>query len=128
MEENENKVLDVTEEENAQPTREEILAISREENKNGDEREKQLYKSAIQIAYSVGSLLTGIIVLVSSVFDKVPAELMIIYTAMTGTMALYCGIKFTKRKRLFLACGGGLLAICVFFIVYWILGLCGVLS
>ena len=119
MEENENKEI-------TQLSREEILAISREENKNGDEREKQIYKNAIQIAYSIGLIMTGIILLVSSIIDKLPSELLIVYMGMSGTTGLYCGIKFTKHRRLFLASGIICLITCVFFIVFWILGLCGV--
>lgn len=125
--EEENKDFDAREGKAEQPTREDILAASRNENKNGDEREKQIYKNAIQIAYSIGFILTCVIMLVSSVMGKLSAELMIVYTGMSGTMGLYCGIKFTKRKPLFLACGAVCLFACAVFIVYWILQLCGII-
>lgn len=113
---------------NNQASRDEILEISRNENKNGDEREKQIYKSAIQIAYSIGIILTGIIMLVTSVLNReLPAELMIVYFGMAGTSGFYCGVKLTKRKPLFFA--GGIICsmACLLFIIYWILRLCGVL-
>ena len=117
----------MNEEEKTQLSREEILEMSREENKNGDEREKQIYKNAIQIAYSIGLILTGIILLVSSIIDKLPSELLIVYMGMSGATGLYCGIKFTKRRRLFLASGIICTITCVFFVVFWILELCGVI-
>lgn len=125
--EEENKDFEERDEKAEQPAREDILAASRNENKNGDEREKQIYKSAIQVAYSIGFILTCVIMLVSSVMGRLSAELMIVYTGMAGTMGLYCGIKFTKRKPLFLACGAVCILACATFIVYWILQLCGVM-
>lgn len=127
MQEDENKSQVVTEEADDKPTRDEILARSRAENRHGDERDNHIYKSAIQIAYSIGLILTGIIMLVSSILGELPAELMIVYMGMTGTMGLYCGIRFTKRKPLFIACGVICLIASAFFTVYWILQLCGVM-
>ena len=115
------------EKENPQPTREEILAISRAENKNGDERERDIYKTAIQIAYSVGLLLTGIIIFVASIFDSLPTELMIVYMGMSAATGLYCGIKSAKKRKVLLSCGIICSLLCVFFIVLWILELCGVM-
>ena len=103
MENNENKPLETTEEANSQSTREKILAISRKENKYGDEMDNYIYKTAIQIAYSVGLLLSGIIILVSTIFSELPAELIIVYMGMMAATGLYCGAKFTKRRALFLA-------------------------
>ncbi len=127
MENSENKPLETTEEANSQPTREEILAISREENKNGDEMDRHVYKTAIQIAYGVGLLLTGIVILVSTIFSELPTELMIVYMGMAGATGMYCGVKFTRRRALFLASGVICLISCVAFIVIWILQLCGVM-
>ena len=73
--EEENKDFDAREGKAEQPTREDILAASRNENKNGDEREKQIYKNAIQIAYSIGFILTCVIMLVSSVRVSFPPNL-----------------------------------------------------
>lgn len=127
MEEIKNKPTEIIEEVKTSPTRDEILAISREENKNGDEMEKDTYKIAIQIAYSLGLLLIGIIMLVSSILNRgLPTELMIVYMGMTGTSGLFCGIRITKNKKLFLTSGVLCLIACVLFIVLWILELCGV--
>lgn len=124
---NENKPLETTEETNAQLTREEILESSRKENKQGDEREQNLYGKGIRLAYSIGVILIGIISLVNAiVVDKSPAELWIVYMGMTAVWSLYYGIRVGKHRPLFLFCGIFCSLTCVFFIVIWILGLCGV--
>ncbi len=135
MEENENKPVEEvsqTEEvstESVQLSREEILAISRNENKNGDEREKNLYGKGLQIAYSIGVILIGVISLVNSiVVGKTPVELWIVYMGITAVWALYYGIKVGKHRPLYLTCGILCSIVCVLFTVYWILGLCGVIA
>ncbi len=127
MEENENKTVEVTEEAVNQPSREEILAMSREENKAGDEREAQNAKKAMQIAYAVGIIIIGIIQLVH-VFrgDKLPSELYIVCMGMMSTMGFYSGVKMSKQRGLYLAEGIVCGIACILFTVYWILGLCGV--
>ncbi len=127
MENNENKPSDTTIETNAQLTREEILASSRKENKQGDERDKNLYNKGMRIAYSIGVLLIGIITIVNTiVLDKITAEIWIVYMGMTTAWSLYYGIKVRKHRPLFLACGIICGIACVFWIVYYILGLSGV--
>lgn len=114
-------------EEKQTPTREEILAISRRENKNGDEREAQNLLRATGLAYSVGLIVIGIIQIVNAIIDnEIPLELYMIYTAMTATMGLYCGIKTVKHRALFLACGAVCGVCSIIFTVMWILKLCGV--
>ena len=109
------------------PTRDEILESSREENKQGDEREKNIYGKGLQIAYSVGIILIGIISLVNTiVVDKTPVELWIVYMGITAVWSLYYGIKVDKRRPLFLACGIICSITFIFFTVSWILELCGV--
>ena len=128
MEENELKPVETAQEAETQPTRDEILAISRQENKQGDEREKNLYGKGLQIAYSIGVILIGVISLVNAiVVDKTPVELWIVYMGITSVWALYYGIKVGKHRPLFLTCGILCGIACIFFIVIWILGLCGVL-
>lgn len=127
MENNENKPSESVEEADAQLTREEILESSREENKQGDERDRDLYNKGMRIAYSIGVFLIGIISIVNTVvLDKFTAEVWIVYTGMTTPWAFYYGIKVGKRRPLFIACGVICGIACVFYIVYWILGLCGV--
>ncbi len=126
MENNESKPS-ATIKANAQLTREEILASSRKENKNGDERDQNLYNKSMSIAYSIGILLIVIITLVNTiVLDKITAEMWIVYTGMSTVWPLYFGIKVRKHRPLFLACGIICGIACVFWIVYYVLELCGV--
>lgn len=130
MEENENKPVEVTEEAQQDTqglSREEILAMSRKENKNGDEREAQSYKTGLQLAYGVGMLFLGIVMLVRVILeDKIPADLWICFTAMMATLGLYYGIKTAKYRALFLTMGVLGALSCILFTVMWILELCGV--
>lgn len=126
MENDDNKAGGTTEQGNEQLAREEILANSREENKTGDERERNLYGKGLQIAYSVGLLVMCVVNIVNTiVLDRPPVELWIVYMSMTATSGLYYAIKVGKRRPLFLTCGiiGGIG--CVFCTVVWILELCG---
>ena len=129
MEENENKPQEVTtEEENAQPSREKILALSRKENKHGDEREMQTYNKALQLGYGVGMICLSVVMIVNIIVEDVlPLEMWICFTAYMATMGLYYGIKTnTKKKALFLTEGIFGVACFIFFLVAWILKLCGV--
>lgn len=127
MEENEQNL---TEEEvqPEQPTRDEILAASRKENKNGDERETQTYNKALQLGYSVGFMCLALIMLVNIIVqDVLPVEMWISFSAIWATSGLYYGIKTnTKRRALFLTEGIFCSGTFIFFLVAWILRLCGV--
>ncbi len=113
--------------ENSELSREEILAASRKENKDGDEREQQTYNRATSLGYGVGMILLAIVMLVSVIVeDKIPAELWMCYSAVWATSGLYYGIRTSKHKWLFLASGIIGIIACVFFTVFWILQLCGV--
>lgn len=125
MEENENKQQ---EEQSLQSSREEILALSRKENKHGDEREMQTYNKALQLGYGVGFICLSLVMIVNIIVDDVlPLEMWICFTAYMATMGLYYGIKTnTKKKALFLTEGIFGVACFIFFLVAWILKLCGV--
>lgn len=128
MEENENKPQEESAEEgNTQPSREQILAASRKENKNGDERDMQAYNKALQLAYGVGMICLSVIMIVNIIVeDMLPLEMWICFSAIMATQGLYYGIKTAKRKWLFLT-EGILGVVCfIFFLVAWILKLCGV--
>lgn len=116
MEENETKQL----------TKEEILQRSREENKNGDERDRQRYPMANSIGFSVGLLLAGIVILVSSLCaDRFPSEVVVVVAGMQAAQALYIGITVKRLRKVYLTIG---IAECLIFIcltVIWILELCG---
>lgn len=125
MEENENKLQ---EEEAVQPSREEILAASRKENKNGDERDSKIYFRGTQIALSVAMLLMGVIQLACVFLNRaVPAELWMVYMGMLTTWAMYYGIKSGKRRPLFISCGVLGALVFAMFTTIWILQLCGVM-
>lgn len=115
------------EEEKAQPSREQILAISREENKNGDERERQFYIKANSYAFSIGLLMAGLIILVSSLVEKrFPVEVLLITTAMQSAQAFIAARGMRKTRKLYLTVGIAEAVCAVFFLVFWILILCGV--
>lgn len=100
MEENENKAV---EEEVAQPSREEILAMSREENKNGDEMKKNIYKTGAYLGFRVGVLIAIIFSAVDLIVNKGNTLLLPLYCVIFGMMAtncIYIGIK-EKKKGLF---------------------------
>ncbi|MDE6850526.1 MAG: hypothetical protein K2J54_04285 [Clostridia bacterium] len=128
MEENENKTFEIAEEEVSQPSREEILATAREENKDGDEREKQFFVKANSLAVSIGLVFAGLIILVSSLVEKrVPVEVMLIAMAMQSVQAFIAARGVRKTRKLYLAVGIVEAALAVLFLVIWILQLCGVL-
>ena len=127
MEDKKIQPIEVTEEAVTPPTRDEILESSRVENKQGDEREKNIYGKALQIAYSIGIILIGVISLVNTiVVGKTPIELWIVYMGITAVWSLYYCIKVNKRRPLFLACGIICSIAFILFTVSWILELCGV--
>lgn len=127
MEEKENLVeTEEVEEKTTALTKEEILAKSREENKSGDEREKQQYSIANSLGFSIGLMLAGIVVLISVICtDRLPVEVMFVVAAMQSVQAILIGVKVRQRK-LYLTVGiveGVLSAV---FLILWILELCGV--
>ncbi|MDE6691046.1 MAG: hypothetical protein K2K04_03665 [Clostridia bacterium] len=117
----------MNEEEKTQLSREEILAMSREENKNGDEREKQFYLKANSFALSIGLLLAGVIILVTSLVEsRFPVEVMLITMAMQSVQSFIAARGVRKTRKLYLVVGIAEAVCAVFFLVFWILTLCGV--
>ena len=131
MEENENKpveVEEVAEEEATQPSREQILANSREENKNGDERKKDVYKTAASLAFRVGLLIAIILSAVCLILNKDGELLLPMYSVVFGMMAtemIYIGKK--ENKKLWFALAIVMAVGAVVLTVLSILWLCGVL-
>lgn len=128
-EQSEEQLQDVTElfEEPAPLSREQILEASRKENKNGDEREMQAYNKSLQLAFGVGMICLGVIMLVNVIVEDIlPLEMWICFSAMMATMGLYYGIKTVKRKWLFLTEGIIGVITFIFMLVAWILKLCGI--
>lgn len=127
MEEKENLVeTEEVEEKTNALTKEEILAKSREENKNGDEREKQQNSIANSLGFSVGLMLAGIVVIISVICtERLPVEVMFVVTAMQSVQAILIGVKVRQRKLdLTIGIVEGVLS--AVFLILWILELCGV--
>ena len=87
--------------------REEILAKSRNENKNQDEMQRDALAKAGQCACMAGGIVCGVILLLEAVLTdfsgRVSLAVWSVYLAMTGTMLL---VKFTRlHKRHELAFG-----------------------
>ena len=100
MEENENKTV---EEEATQPSREEILAMSREENRNGDEMKKDVYKTGSYLAFRIGIIIAIIFSAVSLILGKSEELMLPMYSVVFGmmsTQSIYIGLK-EKKKGLF---------------------------
>ena len=129
MEEKENSVApeEVEEKEATALTKEEILAKSREENKNGEEMQKSGDKTAARIAFSVCAVVACLVMGLSMIFDvEVPLALYIVIGSLMAAYVIFLGIKGNKFRK-FMLVGGIIMAICVvILIVVWILELCGV--
>ncbi|MDE7380482.1 MAG: hypothetical protein K2N14_05445 [Clostridia bacterium] len=113
-------------EESTQLTREEILATAREENKYGDEREKQFYLKANSFAFCIGLMMAGIIILVTSLVEnRFPIEVLLITTAMQSAQS-FIAARVRKTRKIYLIIGIAEAVCAVSFLVFWILLLCGV--
>ncbi|MCI8369416.1 MAG: hypothetical protein HFJ81_07285 [Clostridia bacterium] len=127
--EEENKDFEAREGKAEQPTREDILAASRNENKNGDEREKQSFAKAGTLAFSTGLVIAGIILIVTAIRgDRFPVEIMLIVCGMQAVQNIVVAVSNRKLMRLYLILGTVQAIIAVIFLVFWILQLCGVLG
>lgn len=128
MEEKENLTeAEEVEEKTTALTKEEILAKSREENKSGDEREKQQYSIANSLGFSIGLMLAGIVVIISVICtDRLPVEVMFVVAAMQSVQAILIGVKVRRQRKLYLTVGIVECVMSVVFLILWILELCGV--
>lgn len=82
-------------------TKEEILAKSREENKNRDEMERFAYAKAGQRACAVGGLVCVIVILLEFIFAaRVSFSTWAVYLSMTGTMLLTKYLSLKKKHEL----------------------------
>lgn len=88
--------------------KEEILAMSRKENKDTDEREIQIFANASKIDMAVGGVLVAIIVLFSRIVDKPLLGLSAwsVYFSMFGSKHLYQFIQNKEKTRLIQAIVG----------------------
>lgn len=117
----------VTEDANATLSKEAILAASRKENKNSDERERQGMLTANSLAMSVGLLIGGIVLLVSVIVTgKIPIEIWLIIGGMESVQFIVNAVKMSKQRVLYIVLSV-LMCLCfIAFTVLWILELCGV--
>lgn len=116
------------EEMDKQLSREDILAMSRNENKNGDEKEQQAYVKAGTFAFSAGLVLAGIILIVSVfVEDKLRLDILLLISAMQAVQQLIVGFSHRKMRKVSLVVGIAEAVCAVMFLVLWIIQLCGVI-
>lgn len=124
MEENENKTL---EEEVTQPSREEILAMSREENKSGDEMKKDIYKTGARLSFRIGMIIAVIVSALCLIF-RTSEELMLpMYSVVFGMIATnYLYVAKKENKKLLFGLAVAMAVSTVVLFVTWVLILCGV--
>lgn len=88
--------------------KEEILAKSRSENKNGDERDIQILANASKVGMAVGGILSAVIVLYARIV-KMPLlglSAWTVYFSMFGSRRLFQFIKTREKVRLLQAVVG----------------------
>ncbi|MGN1060978.1 MAG: DUF6442 family protein [Candidatus Coproplasma sp.] len=112
---------------NATLSKEEILAASRKENKNGDERERQGVLTAQSLAMSAGLFIGGIVMIISVlVTGKIPIEIWLVIGGMEAVQFIGDAVKMSKQRVLNIVLSV-LMCLCfISFVVLWILELCGV--
>ena len=99
-------------------TKEEILAISREENKNKDERERATFTKAGQKACATGGMVCMFILIIEAIFNgEFNLAVSAVYLSMTGTMLLVKYLELKKKHELVFAVIQLILA-AVFFVMY----------
>ncbi|MCR5653538.1 MAG: DUF6442 family protein [Ruminococcus sp.] len=99
--------------------KEEILAKSREENKNQDEREKLAIAKASQNALAVGGILCALMLIFNAIFCKTfNYAVWGIYLAITGSSLLFKFVYLKKKHELIF----GLIEIglAIMFIVFYV--------
>lgn len=112
---------------NSEISRDEILEISRQENKNGDEREKQTYAKANSIGFAIGILVAGIIILVNVIVkDRLPIEVLLIVSSAQAAQSFITAHGVRKTRKLYLTLAIVMTVVSVCFLIMWILYLCGI--
>lgn len=98
--------------------KEDILNLSKQENKRFDERQKEGIVDSCNKAYRIGRLLCAIILsLEAFVLNKINYGMFTIFMIMTGTYLFY-EYKYTQRKYRMILSVIYLLAGIVFFIIF----------
>lgn len=110
-------------------SREEILAMSRNENKNGDERERQYFQKGNSAAFATSLLIASVILLAAVIRDdRYPCEIMLLFTASQAVNSLIISKGAVKTRKVYLVLGIAFVILAVFFLVGWILQMCGVMK
>ncbi len=80
----------------------EILAKSRIENKDGDEREMQILANASKVGMSVGAIVSVVFVILAKVINEpiLGLSALSVYFLMFGSRRLYQFIKTKEKARL----------------------------
>ncbi len=108
-------------------SRDEILASSRAENKDGDERERQQYGKANTLGFAVGLLVASVIIIVKVVMtDVFPAEILLLTCSMQAAQSIVIGATVRSKRKLYIIIGITEAILAVFFLVFWILQMCGI--
>ncbi len=94
-----------------------ILAKSRNENKNGDERERDIRLRAYATSASIGAIICMLLVIIESVFDRSISMIWIIYSGMMFSKDVINAIKLKKRMDIGLSVMWGIVLV-LHFIVY----------
>ncbi len=99
-------------------TKDEILELSREENRNKDEMEKAVFVKAGQRACAAGGIVCAAIIVLEAIFAKeVSYSTWAVYLSMTGTMLLVKYFGLHKKHELVFGALQLILA-AMFFIMY----------
>ncbi len=88
--------------------RDEVLAKSRNENKNGDEREIQILANSSKIGMAVGGILAAVIVVFSEIVNEplLGLSAWAVYFSMFGSRRLYQFVQTKEKIRLLQAAIG----------------------
>ena len=98
--------------------RDEILAMSREENKVSDEMSKMYQAEAGRWAFVVGGIVCALFIILEAIFlDKVNRSTWALYLIMFGTNALVYGIRM-KSKLCLWSAGLGSIVAAFYFVTY----------
>lgn len=104
--------------------KEDILKKSREENKNGDEREEKIKLNSYAMSAAIGGLLCMVFVLLETLlFGRITAHLWVIYSGILFSKSLLDAVKLKKRRDIVCAVLWGI--VCVLNIAVYILDCVG---
>ncbi len=128
MEENEEKIPE-TGEEKALSTEEILVRAKKENEKNGDERQRSQMQWANYAGF-IGMELACVIIMFSKIFtgnEFSPEFFCIMFTGVAAqNIVQACVNKNKKTKVVFIVCAALITAGALIMWIFWILGLCGI--